>query len=79
MVYRDAPAAEVSLPQVPAERAPFALSLDEQRAILSFAERQDGLSTARRTELAGILAEPLEVPAEQAGARLNGIARGLLT
>ena len=78
VVYRDAPAAEVSLPQVPAERAPFALSLDEQRAILSFAERQDGLSTARRTELAGILAEPLEVPAEQAGARLNGIARGLL-
>ena len=79
VVYRDIPASEISLPQVPSERVSFALSLDEQRAILSFAERQDGLSTARRTELAGILADALEVPAEQASARLNGIARGLLT
>jgi len=28
--------------------------------------------------LAALLAEPLQVPAEQAEARLNGIARGLL-
>lgn len=78
VVYRDLPASSVQLPEAPAERAPFALSLDEQRAILSFAERQSGLSAARREELAGILAEVLDVPAQQTSARLNGIAHGLL-
>ena len=78
VVYRDLPASSVQLPEAPAERAPFALSLDEQRAILSFAERQSGLSAARRDELAGILAEVLDVPAQQTSARLNGIAHGLL-
>ena len=58
--------------------APFPLSLDEQRAILGFAERGSQLSAARRAELAALLAEPLQVPAEQAEPRLNGIARGLL-
>jgi len=32
----------------------------------------------RRAELAGILAEPLQVDASQAEQRINGIARGLL-
>ena len=79
VVYRDLPPAASELPEVAAEVAPVVLSRDEQRAILAFAERQAGLSTARREELAGILADTLQVPAEQAGARLNGIARGLLT
>ena len=47
-------------------------------AILGFAERGGQLSAARRAELAALLAEPLQVPAEQAEPRLNGIARGLL-
>lgn len=78
VVYRDEFPARPQLPEAAPLRAPFPLSLAEQRALLGFAERQAGLSSARRAELAALLAEPLEVPAEQAEARLNGIARGLL-
>lgn len=77
VVYRDNPATRPGLPEVEALRAPFALSLDEQRALLGFAERADKLSSARRDELAGILADPLQVPAAQAQQRILGIARGL--
>ncbi|MCY1174394.1 Chromosome partition protein Smc [compost metagenome] len=52
--------------------------LEEQRALMGFAERSASLSAARRAELAGILAGTLGVPAEQAETRLHGIARGLL-
>ena len=78
VVYRDTPPARPSLPQAEALHAPFALDLLEQRALLAFAERGASLSAERRAELAAILAEPLQVPAEQAEQRLNGIARGLL-
>ncbi len=78
VVYRDTPSQAPQLPDASAERAPFPLSLEEQRALLSFAERQSGLSVARRLELASLLAEPLEVPASQVEARLHGIAQGLL-
>ena len=78
VVYRDAEPRTAQLPVADAERAPFALLLDEQRAILDFAERGASLSGARRTELAGILAEPLESLPEHAEKRLHGIARGLL-
>lgn len=79
VVYREQPAVATHVPEVPAERPPFPLSRADQYAVLAFAERQEGLSAARREELAGILAEALQVPGEQAAARLNGIARGLLT
>ncbi len=78
VVYRDDRAQRPELPDAEPERAPFSLSLPDQRALLGFAERQASLSPARRAELAGILAEPLDVPPEQAEARINGIARGLL-
>lgn len=78
VVYRDEMASRPSIPEGASERAPWRLSLAEQRALQGFAERQGSLSGARRTELAGILAEVLEAPPEQAEARLNGIARGLL-
>ena len=78
VVYRDEKPQRPELPVAEPEHAPFPLSLAEQRALLSFAERQASLSPARRAELAAILAEPLEVPPEQAQARINGIARGLL-
>jgi uncharacterized RDD family membrane protein YckC len=78
VVYREETPARPQLPEAEPLRAPFPLSLEEQRALLGFAERQEGLSSARRAELAAILAEPLEVPAELAEAQLNGIARGLL-
>ncbi|NQD95395.1 RDD family protein [Pseudomonas sp. CrR25] len=78
VVYRDEPPVAPSLPPAEALRAPFALNLAEQRALLGFAERAQNLSGARRVELAAILAEPLQVPAEQAEQQLHGIARGLL-
>ncbi|PZQ43273.1 MAG: hypothetical protein DI559_04320, partial [Ectopseudomonas oleovorans] len=78
VVYRDAPLSKPQLADAEPLPAPFPLSLDEQRAILGFAERGSQLSAARRAELAALLAEPLQVPAEQAEPRLNGIARGLL-
>jgi uncharacterized RDD family membrane protein YckC len=78
VVYRDAPLSKPQLADAEPLSAPFPLSLGEQRAILGFAERGSQLSAARRAELAALLAEPLQVPAEQAEPRLNGIARGLL-
>ena len=78
VVYRDSAPAAPELPQAEPIRAPFSMSLSEQRALLSFAERAQSLSSARRQELASILAEPLQVPAEQAEQQIHGIARGLL-
>ena len=78
VVYREEKASRPNLPEATPLRSPVPLSLEEQRAILGFAERQAGLSSGRRAELAGILAAPLEAPPEQAEATLNGIARGLL-
>ncbi|RJG14249.1 RDD family protein [Pseudomonas cavernicola] len=78
VIYRDAPLKRPPLLVAEPLRAPFPLSLSEQRALLGFAERQAELSSARRTELAAILAEPLAVPAEQAEAQINRIACGLV-
>jgi uncharacterized RDD family membrane protein YckC len=78
VIYRDVPLARPTLPLADPLMAPLVLTLDEQRALLGFAERQASLSPARVQELAEILAQPLQIPADQAVARLNGIARGLL-
>lgn len=78
VVYQDTSAARPQLPEAEPLRAPFHMTLAEQRAVLAFAERQSGLSSARSQEVAALLAEPLQVPPEQAQAQLNGIARGLL-
>jgi uncharacterized RDD family membrane protein YckC len=78
VVYRDNAPSVPKLPAAEPLRAPFSMDLSEQRALLGFAERAEALSSARRLELAGILAEPLQVPPEQAEQRINGIALGLL-
>ncbi len=78
VIYRDPPPSQPPLPQVPPQLPPCPLSLAEQRAFTGFAERSASLSAARREELAGILAEPLGVAPEQAEARIDGIACGLL-
>jgi len=78
VVYREQPVKRPALPQAQPSRPPFALSLNEQRAVLGFAERQAELSKARVNELATILAAPLNVAPPRAVAELNGIARGLL-
>ncbi|WP_339530676.1 RDD family protein [Pseudomonas mucidolens] len=78
VIYRQQPLTRPQLPQATALRLPFALDLNEQRAILGFAERQAELSAERVHELAGILATPLQVPPARAAEQLNGVARGLL-
>ncbi|HCS42449.1 MAG TPA: hypothetical protein DIW52_06420, partial [Pseudomonas sp.] len=78
VIYLEQPLTRPQLPAADPRRPAFALTLAEQRAILGFAERQGELSEARVTELAVILAQPLQLCAPQAVVELNGIARGLL-
>lgn len=77
VIYREHAIPRPQLPAAPALRTPFSLSLSEQRAVSSFAERQAQLSSERVQELAALLAEPLGVNPQQAVAELNGIASGL--
>ncbi|TDV70030.1 putative RDD family membrane protein YckC [Pseudomonas sp. LP_7_YM] len=81
VIYRHEPASRPVLPKVPALTVALALTLEEQHAVLSFAERQGRLSAERAQELAGILVAPLQMSAhsrpEQAVGQLNGIACGL--
>ncbi|WP_191487184.1 RDD family protein [Pseudomonas sp. FEN] len=78
VVYREQPLPRPALPQATPRTAPFVLRLAEQRAVLSFAERQGELSAERTHELAALLATPLGVPPARAATELNGIAHGLL-
>lgn len=78
VVYRERSIPASALPAVDAIAAPFPLELAEQRALISFAERQSSLSPERCQELATILAEPLHVAPEQTQAHINGITRGLV-
>ncbi|MFJ3523564.1 RDD family protein [Pseudomonas sp. NPDC090203] len=81
VIYRDAPAQRPVLPEAEPILVPLMLTLEEQRAVLEFAERQQALSPARAQELASILAVPLQMPSPaspaQAVDHLNGVARGL--
>jgi len=67
-----------ALPAATPLRLPFVLALDEQRAVLDFAERHEQLSSARRAELAAIVAPVLSVDEAQAEQQLHRVARGLL-
>ncbi|WP_439849857.1 RDD family protein [Pseudomonas syringae] len=78
VIYSDRPALRPVVPHAEPVIVPFALRLDEQRALLSLAERQGELSGARTQELAAILAEPLHIPTDKAVRHVNGIARSLL-
>jgi len=78
VIYREQPVTRPTLPPSAPKYPPFALTLNEQRAILGFAERQNQLTAERLDELAAILAPSLQVPPSQAVAELNGIAHGLL-
>ena len=64
-----------AMPAAPVVAPPFALSLDEQRALLELAERSGSLTAERLEELAGLptpLVDGLDGP--RAAARLLGIA-----
>lgn len=57
VVYRQDVKSYQSIPDLSPAAPPLALSLEEQRAIMDFAERGRTLSAARQEELAGILGE----------------------
>jgi uncharacterized RDD family membrane protein YckC len=78
VIHNDLPIKRPVLPDATPVIAPFVLRPDEQRAIMSLAERQSELSQARVQELAAILAEPLRIPPHMALAQVNGMAHGLL-
>ncbi|MDE1163933.1 MAG: RDD family protein [Pseudomonas sp.] len=78
VIYLDPPPVRPQLPQVEPLAAPVALTLTEQRALMSFAERQGDLSPQRARELASIVAQALQVTPAEAPERINRIARGLL-
>lgn len=78
VVYHDHPPERPRLPDAAPLLLRVPLTLDEQRAVLAFAERQQSLSNARAKEVAGIAAQALRLPPGAAVAQLNGLARGLL-
>ena len=57
VIYRSNALHNVEVPPRPALPPPVALSLEEQRAILNYAERSARLSPARREELARVLVD----------------------
>ena len=71
---RPLPPLPVAAPLAPAVR----LSLEEQRAIIAFAERSPGWTADRQRELADLAAPLLEGPADERVAKLHGMARWLL-
>lgn len=54
VVYRDAKTKAAAIPAVPARPPHFTLNLEEQRAVINFAERSRELSPERMEELADI-------------------------
>lgn len=77
VVYRETPAARPTLPPAEPVPPPTGLSLNEQRALIAFSERQSSLTPERRRELASILADPLATSAEDTEAAIHGMARSL--
>lgn len=55
VIHRRAQTDSTPLPDVHPHTPPFALELDDQRALINFAQRQNQLSQARQEELAAIL------------------------
>ena len=66
VVYRDIPASYSAIPDLDSRPLPIALTLDEQRAILDFAERRETISIQRSAELAGILAGHIDARPDEA-------------
>lgn len=78
VIYRDRDKKQASTPDAPAKPLELALNLDEQRAIISFAERSTQLSAERSAELAGILAPCITNAPSNSVPLLHGVANWLL-
>lgn len=74
VVYALPPVREVAQSQLPPLPPPVPLSVDEQRAILSFAERANQLSDSRQKELANHLSPLLDASDDEAVKTLRRIA-----
>lgn len=82
VVYRPQPKDKITLTEVGTRPAPFLLEINEQQAILAFAERSDNLSPSRQKELADILKPllPLEgvSASEERVSEIKKIANGII-
>lgn len=67
-----------SIPKLPPKNSPFPLLPEEQKIILSFAERYETLSAERRLELSSLLSKHFELNDEQTEQSLYQIAQYLL-
>ena len=78
VVYQAQAPQRGALPDVPARPPSVLLSLNEQRALLDFAERHQQLSSQRQEELATIIAPTLHIAPSQAVPGVHAIARSIL-
>ena len=74
VVYTTPPRVSAALGEVQSAPPPVHLHLEEQRAIVEFAERGPGLSEARAAELASIITQQTGASGEAATRRLYEIA-----
>jgi uncharacterized RDD family membrane protein YckC len=77
VVYVDPPRKPVQLPPGEVERWPRPLALEEQQALVAFAERSRSLSVERQRELAGHLSPITGLEGEPARLRVLAAARWL--
>lgn len=75
VVHRDSVAGGSRVPPAPPLRPPVSLALDEQRAVIEFAERLGSWPEARAAELAGLLAPLTNAAATSEAADTSGVAR----
>jgi hypothetical protein len=78
VVYVEKPAHSRIAPLAPPVPSPMPLRLDEQGAIVAFAERSQQMTSERQTELAELLSPLTGVRGEGAVRRLLGMANYLL-
>lgn len=78
VVYVEKVGSRVSAPPVPAMASPHPLRIDEQGAIVAFAERAQQMTVERQEELADLLAPLTQTQGQRGVHRLLGIANHLL-
>ena len=78
VVYQERAARAAALPDVPAAAPPIGLNLEEQRALITFAERAQRLTEVRAEELSDLLAPVTGVQGRAGMQRLYQMANWLV-
>jgi uncharacterized RDD family membrane protein YckC len=78
VVYREAPGRAAAIPEYAPVAPVLPLNIDEQRAVIAFAERAPRLTETRAAELAEILTPLLRLGGTSAIQRLNQVANWLV-